>query len=55
MAGFCEHGNAHSGSLKGEGSLHYLSDFQLLRKDFVLWNELAKEENKIKYCNKSII
>jgi hypothetical protein len=29
----CEHGNEHSGSVKGEEFLYYLSDCQLFYKD----------------------
>jgi hypothetical protein len=32
MAGFCEHGNEPSGSIKGVEFLDYLSDYQLLKK-----------------------
>jgi hypothetical protein len=31
MPGVCEHGNEHSGSIKGEEFLEQLSDYQLLR------------------------
>jgi hypothetical protein len=30
----CEHGNEPSGSIKGLGFLYYMSDYQLLKKDY---------------------
>jgi hypothetical protein len=33
MAGCCEHGNEHLGSLKGGEIVEYLSDYLLLKKD----------------------
>jgi hypothetical protein len=32
VAGSCENGNEYSGSIKGGESLHYLSNYQLLKK-----------------------
>jgi hypothetical protein len=33
VAGFCEHGNEHSGSIKGGEFLDCMSDYWLLKKD----------------------
>jgi hypothetical protein len=38
MAGFCEHGNGPSGSIKGEEFLDWSSDYYLLNKDNVPWS-----------------
>jgi hypothetical protein len=38
MAGFCEQGNALSGSIKGGEFLDQLSDNQFLNKNSVHWN-----------------
>jgi hypothetical protein len=41
VAGYCEHGNEPSGSVKGGEFLNWLSDCQLLKKEPVLWNEVV--------------
>jgi hypothetical protein len=33
VVGFCEHGNEHSGSIKGGEFLDWLVDYKLLKKD----------------------
>jgi hypothetical protein len=38
MAGFYEHGNECSGSIKSGEFLDYLSDYQLLKKYSAPWN-----------------
>jgi len=37
-AGPCEYGNECSGSIKGEKFLDFLSDYWLLKKNFVPWS-----------------
>jgi hypothetical protein len=41
VAGSCKHSNEPLGSIKGGGFLDFLSDYQLLRKDFALWSLLS--------------
>jgi hypothetical protein len=38
VAGSCENGNEPSGSIRGGGLLDYLSDYQLLKKDYAPWS-----------------
>jgi hypothetical protein len=38
--GSCDDSNEYSGSIKGE-NLEWLSDYQLLKKDFALWSYLS--------------
>jgi hypothetical protein len=38
VADCCEHGNEPSGSIKCEKFLDYLSDYQLLKKDYAPWS-----------------
>jgi hypothetical protein len=37
-AGFCEHGNELSDSIKGEKFLDWVSDYWLLEKNCALWS-----------------
>jgi len=37
VAGSCEHGNEPSGSVKGDGVLDQLNDYQLLKEDSASW------------------
>jgi hypothetical protein len=38
MAGPCEHGNEHSGSIKGGGFLDQLKDYERLKKEPAPYN-----------------
>jgi hypothetical protein len=38
VAGYCEHGNEPSGSIKDGAFFGLLSDYQLLKKDCALWS-----------------
>jgi hypothetical protein len=41
VAGFCEHGNDPSGSIKGEEFLDYLSDCWSFKKNSPLWSSFS--------------
>jgi hypothetical protein len=43
-AGSCEHGNEPSITVKGGEFLCQLNDYQFLKKDSSLWDQLLKEE-----------
>jgi hypothetical protein len=41
VADYCEYGNESSGFIKGGEFLDQLRDYELLRKDSVLWSYLV--------------
>jgi hypothetical protein len=48
IAGYCEHGNELSGSIRG-GILDYLSDCQLLKKYSAPWSSVKRIESGLSY------
>jgi len=38
VAGFCEHGNELSGSIKGRKILEQLNEYRLFKNDNALWS-----------------
>jgi hypothetical protein len=45
VEGCCEHGNEPSGSIIGGGFLYQLSEYQILKKDFITLNTNNNKNN----------